>query len=468
MSRQTPFVRRACAPLGLAGAAVLAGCQLLMDVPAPSSTGPCAQDTDCPSSDLCAQQMCHADCTVGRACSDGEVCTQRADGKYACLPPAEASVEDAGSDGNPDSAIAIPSTATDRFDGSVDGRLMSAAPPVAPTDASPQDGPPYVDAYDSPSESAQDVYDGPSEAADSGTDADAGTDAGCPTPSSVVLFGGVGGNGTLDDTWTWNGSVWSHDPLQVSPTGRSASGMASLCGKAVLFGGVLSARGSFVADPWTWDGSHWMSGATAPIPAQREDPAFAALDETLVLFGGYVPTSSIVASDTWIWNGTTWANPPLTRSPPARGGAVAAPFKGGILLFGGDDGSGSNPFADTWQWDGSTWTQLFPPRSPPGRYLATLGVLDDELVLFGGFDGSMDTNDTWVWDGTTWSKAMPLHVPPARDSAGTATLGNRSILFGGSNEDGFLPDMWSWDGADWTPQPFSSPTARSSFAMTSF
>jgi hypothetical protein len=467
MSRQASFVRSVWAPLALAGAAGLAGCELLMDVPAPSSTGPCAQDTDCPSGDLCAQQTCHADCTVGRACSDAEVCTQRADGKYACLPPAEAS--DAGSDGNPDSALAIPSTATDRFDGSVDGTLMGAAPPVAPADASAQDGPPNVDAYDSRSESAQDADDGPSEAADSGTDADAGTDAGCPTPSSVVLFGGTDDNGTLDETWTWAGSVWSRDTVPVFPTGRSASGMASLCGNAVLFGGVLSSRGPLVADPWTWDGINWMPGTGATIPSPREYPAFAALDnKTLVLFGGYVPPTDAVTSDTWIWNGTTWANPPLTRWPPARGAAVAAPFKGGILLFGGDDGSGV-PLADTWEWDGTAWTQLFPAAKPPGRFLATLGVLDDELVLFGGYDGSMDRNDTWVWDGTTWSTAMPSHVPPARDSAGTATFGNRNILFGGSDDNGnALADMWIWDGDDWTLQSFSGPSPRSSFAMTSY
>jgi hypothetical protein len=456
MSRQTSFMRSVWAPLGLAGAAGLAGCQLLMDIPASSSTGPCAKDTDCPSGDLCAQQMCRDDCTIDRACSDGEVCMQRIDGMYACLPPVEASVEDAGSDGHLDPATAVPLTGGAGFAGTVEGVLQGEAP-IAEAGAPGDDGSPDPDAYD-----------GASEAADSGTDADSGADAGCRPPSSVVLFGGVDDNGTLDDTWTWAGNVWSRERVQVFPGGRSASGMASLCGNAVLFGGVLSSSGPFVADPWSWDGIDWMHVTTPTIPSQREYPAFAALDKTLMLFGGYVP-ASIVASDTWIWNGTTWANPPLTRSPPARGGAVAAPFKGGILLFGGDDGSGSSPLADTWQWDGTAWTQLFPAANPSGRFLATLGVLDDELVLFGGFDGFMDRNDTWVWDGTTWSMATPLHVPPPRDSAGTATLGNQSILFGGSNNDGMpLADTWIWDGADWTPQSFSGPSARSSFAMTSF
>ncbi len=76
-----------------------------------------------------------------------------------------------------------------------------------------------------------------------GTSGDDGTDAPALTPSRAPLFGGYVSNGSqgghYDDTWEWSGSSWSQRSSTGSsgPSGRVGGALASLNGKAVLFGG---------------------------------------------------------------------------------------------------------------------------------------------------------------------------------------------------------------------------------------
>src|SRR5690348_10986522 len=42
----------------------------------------------------------------------------------------------------------------------------------------------------------------------------------------VLVFGGFGENGYLNDTWTFDGSTWTKVDTAISPPARSASEMA--------------------------------------------------------------------------------------------------------------------------------------------------------------------------------------------------------------------------------------------------
>jgi hypothetical protein len=59
--------------------------------------------------------------------------------------------------------------------------------------------------------------------------------------NQVVLFGGNASGGTVDDTWTWDGSDWTRQSPTHRPVARYLHGMAydasGLVGHAVLFGG---------------------------------------------------------------------------------------------------------------------------------------------------------------------------------------------------------------------------------------
>jgi parallel beta-helix repeat protein len=253
---------------------------------------------------------------------------------------------------------------------------------------------------------------------------------------NVVLFGGFG-SGYLNDTWTWNGTTWTHQSPPASPPSRDLAAMAydASTGNVVLFGG-LSTTGN-LNDTWTWNGTTWTEHLPATRPSARygASMAYDASTGTLVLFGGY---ASGDLNDTWTWNGTTWTLQSPSASPTARQNASMAydASNGTVVLFGGSPGSAA--LNDTWTWNGTTWTHQSPPASPPSRDLAAMAY-DPNLgavVLFGGSYLS-DLNDTWTWNGTTWTQQSPATSPPSTGSVAMSTAYDAStgavVIFGGIN-----------------------------------
>ena len=154
----------------------------------------------------------------------------------------------------------------------------------------------------------------------------------------VVLFGGEGEEGYLADTWVWDGARWvdvtPDDPLE-SPPPRRAHMLAydSNRERVVLFGG----RGSsgWLDDTWEWDGTSWENLtpiAPAPNPAARQEASlvYAGAGKVL-LYGGDDE------GETWEWDGTSWTLVTSTSLPGPRDGATLAfdSARRRVVLFGG-------------------------------------------------------------------------------------------------------------------------------------
>jgi hypothetical protein len=98
-------------------------------------------------------------------------------------------------------------------------------------------------------------------------------------------------NGTpifFNDTYTFDGTVWTKRTPVTSPSPRAYSTMAydEARGLVVLFGG-LDAKGAVLGDTWTWDGTNW-SKRTMKGPPARSGSAmtYDPLRGKTVLFGG--------------------------------------------------------------------------------------------------------------------------------------------------------------------------------------
>ncbi len=112
----------------------------------------------------------------------------------------------------------------------------------------------------------------------------------------VVLFGGLGGGGTitafLNDTWEWDGSQWS-PVADTGPPPRSNLGMVFDGTRALLFGGGGSK--SFFGDTWSWDGKHWTEiQDIGPGPRAPAGMVYDSDRNRSVLFGG-----GAFLGDTW-------------------------------------------------------------------------------------------------------------------------------------------------------------------------
>lgn len=244
--------------------------------------------------------------------------------------------------------------------------------------------------------------------------------------NGVVLTGGWG-PGTLTDTWSWDGTTWK-ELAEAGPTSRMGAAMAALGDRLVLFGGFGDGPSPYdgsLADTWIWDGSTWTSpGVTGP--AARANATMATLDGKVVLFGGSdIQGTGNTYADTWVWDGTSWTALDVP-GPPPRDAAVMVPFEGKLFLFGGQCYCPPTRigviYSDSWTWDGQAWAEL--DSAGPAATFASMAEADGKLVLFGGLvpnPSYVDTDATSTWDGTSWT---PLSVtgPSARDQAAMATI----------------------------------------------
>jgi N-acetylneuraminic acid mutarotase len=237
----------------------------------------------------------------------------------------------------------------------------------------------------------------------------------------IVLFGGYGDQQEyLNDMWTWNGTDWAQQSPLSSPLPRGQAVLETLNGTAMLFGGYPPPGIAPIVyqDTWTWDGGVWTPLEPTQYPPGRGGASAATLGGLTVVFGGDPVAATQFLTDTWSWDGMTWrqANVTTAQSPPGRAWATAATLENRVILFGGFDDQLVD-LNDTWAFDGANWSQLTPQNSPTARDTAAMATIGDTIVLFGGTaDGLQNFGDTWTWNGTDWSNPS-VNGPPERSGS---------------------------------------------------
>lgn len=240
----------------------------------------------------------------------------------------------------------------------------------------------------------------------------------------VVLFGGMD-EPVLSATWEYDGASWYLVDTLHTPPARMWPGMAydSDRGVMVLFGG--QGDGGRLNDTWEYDGIDWTSVDTMNSPSPREGfgMVYDSCRQRILLFGGLTDVGHSV--ETWEYDGTDWTLVAPSTSPPGRF-LTAMAFDDqrcrAILFGGGTDSAGCcDGLGDTWEYNGMDWSQRSPERSPPPRWAHDLAFdsVHGTVILFGGYgpewpDGR-EWGDTWEYDGQTWA---PLHLeqaPAARE-----------------------------------------------------
>jgi galactose oxidase-like protein len=177
-----------------------------------------------------------------------------------------------------------------------------------------------------------------------------------PGPGSagdVVLFGGSGEHGWLDDTWIWNGSGWDQ---KLNADGEGGFGQVMVYdtarGRPLVFGGARSSS-FFLSSLALFDGSRWI--ATPARDALTRGYAAMAFDsdrQRAVLFGGEDSEDNF-SDETWEWDSATknWSLRPTDGSPPPLldGSMAYDPQLKRAVLFGGSRPDFS-PLRETWEY----------------------------------------------------------------------------------------------------------------------
>ena len=195
--------------------------------------------------------------------------------------------------------------------------------------------------------------------------------------------------------------TWTQLSPSGSPPARSYPAMAydSASGAVVLFGGF--GNNGYLNDTWIFDGTTWTKVDVNVAPPARTNAqmAYDHRNHEIVLFGGYDGHADL--GDTWLWNSRTltWTQATPAHAPKAvTGPMVFTDLNGRVDEFGGFSG---NLYELTmWQWSGSDWHQLHPSQVPSARSIAAVGVNNDakQIVLYGGL-ADVNPLNTWTYDG---------------------------------------------------------------------
>ena len=220
-----------------------------------------------------------------------------------------------------------------------------------------------------------------------------------PETGQVVMFGGLGDNGSLGDTWIWNGSEWAQQQLGPSPLSRFGASMVydAKLHQLVLFGGVpdqaisTSEQGNLNAT-WLWTGTGWQRIDTRHTPTSNGlagigvegAMAYDAATGRVVLVTSATGIHFVACStQTWTFDGRDWRlEAPATPLPAVVVAAVDEPLTGHVIavlharaavapagLAGtscpvGSPAARALPQSSTWRWTGSTWVEVSAGTEP--------------------------------------------------------------------------------------------------------
>ena len=223
----------------------------------------------------------------------------------------------------------------------------------------------------------------------------------------LALFGGhvIAGSGITNQTWEWNGSVWSLRTPATSPPVRYGGGLAfdAQRQRVVLFGGSTrlntpgGVTGAELDDTWEWDGTTWTERQfTGPRPAPGVATGrlvFQPADQRIVLVGN---------DGRWTLEATGWQQASAVPQP-----AEAAFYDGadhGLVSL-----TRAGPTLTRWLLANGTWTpRTFTqgPQEPRNRPLSAIFDASRNTTVTFGVD-AMGAVSTWEFDGTSWLERQP-------------------------------------------------------------
>lgn len=261
-----------------------------------------------------------------------------------------------------------------------------------------------------------------------------------PESATVILFGGattgacgtVGPTPTLrQDTWSLRNGTWSELTNLSGPAPPAREG-ASLVWDAgdgyLLLVGGLGAAGA-LDDTWTFSRGAWEN-RTASVTGAPGARAFAAATYdpergAVVVVGGSLagPTGSAVdVPSTMSYANGTWSLVDGGVAPPARDGAglAASSSLGGDVLLGGRNASTGDLLGDVWLLTLSGWSELSLPSTPYGP-LPTVGSA--LVVAEGGALEAVAGSQRLTTGVAAWTLGSALALGPVGASSTPAEVG---------------------------------------------
>jgi hypothetical protein len=278
-----------------------------------------------------------------------------------------------------------------------------------------------------------------------------------PVMKRVVLFGGNGQSGLLNDTWAFDlaGRTWTRLQTTGTPPGARLGHNAvydPVDHQMLVWAGQQGS--SFFNDTRALDLAtlQWRDLTPASRPTARYGSAsvFDPEERRLVQFAGFTEEGTRF-QDTQAFSiaARTWQDlTPSGARPEVRCLLTAALDRASrrMIVYGGQR---NGPLDDLWAFDlaARTWRDLTPAERPSGRFFASSFVSrSGRFMVFGGSTPSGNTNETWAFSFATgrWERLAIAGAPSERNGMMEAYLESedRLIVFGGTGDGRLYNDVW--------------------------
>ena len=198
------------------------------------------------------------------------------------------------------------------------------------------------------------------------------------------------------------------------PQPRRNHSMTYLSGsKVLMFGG--QGKNGLLNDTWTFDveTNRWTEIKEGERPDKREYYAMSYIDEGIViLFGGRNDNTNF--DDTWIFDQRKgkWEKQNIegeSSHPSARAyHSMAYASKGLVVMFGGATKFNSNFMNDVWEYDltKNKWTTYDTDLKPQERAYHSMADIDRNKVMLHGGYAFKSLSDAWIYDAEKHQWAM--------------------------------------------------------------
>jgi hypothetical protein len=302
----------------------------------------------------------------------------------------------------------------------------------------------------------------------------------------VLVWGGVGANGLLNDGWRYDPATDAWTPMAslnpaatdagpadaAAPTGFSPrtnhtavwatglTGLGTTKAAMIVWGGTIdTTAGTTIDDGQIYDpaADMWVgpipSGSGGPT-ARANHAAVWSSNGVMVVYGGATTPTTLADNTTYtftpgaVWNSLSGTPPPGARQKHT---GLWDPLTMAMLVWGGVDGA-SMYFQDGAALStGNTWTTTGAMGSmPEGRInhsaVVMAGAKGSQLVVFGGDNATgilgtgwaLDTSPSGVWSSLPTPGPAPRknHTAVATGTPGSSTLGTSMIVWGGETAAG--------------------------------
>lgn len=284
-----------------------------------------------------------------------------------------------------------------------------------------------------------------------------------PVRGYVLLSGGLTQTWQAsNETWSWDGSVWT-------PRGSAPASFRCLAVYAAsnrLFGLAPTGSSPFGFQSYEWDGSQWTSQGSIAMPMWPGDAStqiLAAYDATrqelLVLPATYGPVLAVA-----VFDGTTWSSRPCTTPlpdanidnramawDPTVAKVVCAQGEHSIVLIGsawlGID------VIRFYEWNGFGWNLRMLPTAPGLVGAMATDLQGNRVVMLDGdqpnlqIPGSNQPYHTWTYANGACTRLSTTVAPAPRIKSAMAfdPVRGVSVLVGGYYQSQTMGDTWEFD-----------------------